>query len=348
MGQSEIRSDADCVLKVRTCCRQPCLVPALTGDRVDGLVIVRPRGQIFRALAPNQSDLSPREFRLQLRQDAARDSGLHILRILAGTVELPVPQNMAACCVGELGRYTHCRILRAQTPLNQVTHSKLPGNLGQAGSAFAKHERRGARDQQKAGHPRQQRRDISDQAVCQERISGVGGEHTKGQHRNGGLVRLRRGIPKRGILFPWRRLRRGQPTKRQGFRQHFGSEAKPSAGHSGDQTGAQNLAQGGNLDGKIVLFHDQSRPHSLKQFLLGDQTVPVLDQPDEHIKGTRAQPGRHSVGQQLAFGGLDLESVETVDTRHSALGRFSDFFRPFQDWQGGIEDSSPIPSTYRS
>lgn len=47
-------------------------------------------------------------------------------------------------------------------------------------------------------------------------------------------------------------------------------------------------------------------------------------------KGSRAQPGRHSGGQQPAFGGLYLEPLGNYRHRTWSLKKFYDSFRPFQ------------------
>jgi len=72
---------------------------------------------------------------------------------------------------------------------------------------------------------------------------------------------------------------------------------------------AQQLAQGADLRGQVVLFHHQARPDTVEQLVLGEQRAGLFDEHPQQVEGSGAQDCRFAVHQQAALYRLQLEAA---------------------------------------
>jgi hypothetical protein len=78
----------------------------------------------------------------------------------------------------------------------------------------------------------------------------------------------------------------------------------------------KDLAQGADLDLKVVLFHHEPRPDQLEQLVFGDQSFAPLDQGEQDIQRPCAQRHRLPVAEQLPGRRIQLEPAKAVRGGH--------------------------------
>src|SRR5262245_1525613 len=84
---------------------------------------------------------------------------------------------------------------------------------------------------------------------------------------------------------------------------------------------AQHLAQGGNLNLKVVLLHHHAWPDCGQELVLGrDLTLP-LDQGQKQIESARAEVDDLPVQQELPPPGLDMERTKAEGLRIAHRGQ---------------------------
>ena len=62
-----------------------------------------------------------------------------------------------------------------------------------------------------------------------------------------------------------------------------------------------------------ALFHEGIRPNAREQFVLGEQSSPLLNQHHQQIMGFRWQVDRHLAAGEPALGNVKRELPELVD-----------------------------------
>ena len=103
-------------------------------------------------------------------------------------------------------------------------------------------------------------------------------------------------------------------------------EAVPVARHRRDRVLAHGPAQCRDVDVKVALLDDASRPYPLEQLVLRDEAPGVRDERREEVERARLEGHEDAVAQEPPFAGLQEEGAEPVVARvpvagHAASGR---------------------------
>ena len=81
--------------------------------------------------------------------------------------------------------------------------------------------------------------------------------------------------------------------------------------HCADQlVGPEQLAQGVDLSGHVLLFNHHPRPNAAHQLVFADRRSIRVDQGQQDIQGPRATVYRHTIHQQPALAPLKSKPAE--------------------------------------
>ena len=157
------------------------------------------------------------------------------------------------------------------------------------------------------------RADDADEAVAVEqrgqRIQFVGAPEQGGQ-----LGRQVGAQPRRTRRQTILGGRRGR-CRRRGGRLDRRHEAIAAPRNGGDQVVAQDLAQGADLRGQVVLLHHEPRPDKVHQHVLADQLAGPLGQRLQQVERAPPERRRRPVHEQATLVGLQFETAEAQGRR---------------------------------
>jgi hypothetical protein len=79
---------------------------------------------------------------------------------------------------------------------------------------------------------------------------------------------------------------------------------------------AENLSKGRYLDGKVSLLHDEPRPDKLQEFGLRNDSLPPLDECEQHVIRTGTERNNLAVHAELAACRSQFKSTERQFVLH--------------------------------